>query len=130
MLLNGGSLGEVQILSPKSVALFGVNFLPGNREVPDMFVPAQRSNDLGLTGCGFSLGGGVVTNLATRRAPGSVGEYFWSGAAATNFWIDPQEDLAVVFMTQLVGWAPEKFFPSNACCAPWFIRPSPDGRRR
>ena len=52
-----------------------------------------------------------MTNLGTRLAPGSLGEYFWSGAASTNFWIDPREDLAVVFMTQLVGWSGDKFFP-------------------
>jgi len=110
MLLNGGTLDGVRILSPKTAALFGVNFLPGGKEVPAMMLPAQ-TDDLGLGGCGFSLAGGVVTNLGNRQTPGSVGEYFWSGAAATNFWIDPEEDLAVVFMTQLVGWDAKKFFP-------------------
>jgi len=37
------------------------------------------------------------------RLPGSKGEYFWGGAASTAFWIDPKEDLPVVFMTQVMG---------------------------
>jgi CubicO group peptidase (beta-lactamase class C family) len=42
-------------------------------------------------------------NVAKTRLPGSVGEYFWGGAASTAFWIDPAEDLTVVFMTQVMG---------------------------
>jgi CubicO group peptidase (beta-lactamase class C family) len=41
-------------------------------------------------------------DLARNHLPGSVGEYFWGGAAATAFWIDPKEHLAVVFMTQVM----------------------------
>ena len=110
MLLNGGSLDGARILSPKTVELFGVNFLPGGKEIADLLLPRQTI-DQGLDGCGFSLSGAVVVNQGMRRTPGSLGEYFWSGAAATNFWIDSKEDLAVVFMTQVIGWAPEKFFP-------------------
>lgn len=42
-------------------------------------------------------------NVAKTRLPGTLGEYFWGGAAATAFWIDPKEELAVVFMTQVMG---------------------------
>ena len=42
-------------------------------------------------------------NVARTRLPGTLGEYFWGGAASTAFWIDPKEDLAVVFMTQVMG---------------------------
>lgn len=111
MLLGGGALEGVRILSPKTVGLFGLNYLPGNRAVPEMMLPAQDQSDWGLRGCGASLGGGVVIDLAARRALGSLGEYFWSGAASTSFWIDPREDLAVVFMTQLVGWPSERSHP-------------------
>jgi CubicO group peptidase (beta-lactamase class C family) len=102
MMLNGGALDGVQILSPKTVALFSLNYLPGNREIADMALPGMFSES-GYAGVGFSLGCGVNVDVAKTRLPGSLGEYFWGGAAATAFWIDPQEQLTVVFMTQVIG---------------------------
>jgi CubicO group peptidase (beta-lactamase class C family) len=102
MMLNGGTLDGVQILSPKTVALFSLNYLPGGREVADMALPGMFSES-GYAGVGFSLGCGVNVDVAKTRLPGSLGEYFWGGAAATAFWIDPKEALTVVFMTQVIG---------------------------
>jgi CubicO group peptidase (beta-lactamase class C family) len=102
MMLNGGTLDGVQILSPKTVALFSLNHLPGGREVADMSLPGMFSES-GYAGVGFSLGCGVNVDVAKTRLPGSLGEYFWGGAAATAFWIDPKEELTVVFMTQVIG---------------------------
>jgi CubicO group peptidase (beta-lactamase class C family) len=102
MMLNGGTLDGVQVLSPKTVALFSLNYLPGGREVADMALPGMFSES-GYAGVGFSLGCGVNVDVAKTRLPGSVGEYFWGGAAATAFWIDPREELTVVFMTQVIG---------------------------
>ena len=102
MMLNGGTLDGVQILSPKTVALFSLNYLPGNREIADMALPGMFSES-GYAGVGFSLGCGVNIDVAKTRLPGSLGEYFWGGAAATAFWIDPKEKLTVVFMTQVIG---------------------------
>jgi CubicO group peptidase (beta-lactamase class C family) len=102
MMLNGGTLDGVQILSPKTVALFSLNYLPEGREVADMALPGMFSES-GYAGVGFSLGCGVNVDVAKTRLPGSVGEYFWGGAAATAFWIDPKEALTVVFMTQVIG---------------------------
>ena len=102
MMLNGGSLDGVQILSPKTVALFSLNYLPDGREVADMSLPGMFSES-GYAGVGFSLGCGVNVDVAKTRLPGSLGEYFWGGAAATAFWIDPKEELTVVFMTQVIG---------------------------
>jgi CubicO group peptidase (beta-lactamase class C family) len=102
MMLNGGTLDGVQILSPKTVALFSLNYLPDGREVADLAMPGMFSES-GYAGVGFSLGCGVNVNVAKTRLPGSLGEYFWGGAAATAFWIDPKEELAVVFMTQVMG---------------------------
>jgi CubicO group peptidase (beta-lactamase class C family) len=102
MMLNGGTLDGVQILSPKTVALFSLNYLPGGREVADMTLPGMFSES-GYAGVGFSLGCGVNIDVAKTRLPGSLGEYFWGGAAATAFWIDPKEELTVVFMTQVIG---------------------------
>jgi CubicO group peptidase (beta-lactamase class C family) len=54
-------------------------------------------------GVGFGLGFAVVFDPARTLMPSSVGEYYWGGAASTAFWIDPVEEIAVVFMTQLLG---------------------------
>ena len=102
MMLQGGALDGVQILSPKTVALFSLNHLPDNKELADMAPPGMFS-EAGYSGIGFSIGCGVNVNVAKTRLPGTLGEYFWGGAASTAFWIDPKEDLAVVFMTQVIG---------------------------
>jgi CubicO group peptidase (beta-lactamase class C family) len=102
MMLNGGSLDGMQILSPKTVALFSLNHLPNDGEVATMATPGAFS-ETSYAGVGFSIGCGVNVNVARTRLPGTLGEYFWGGAAATAFWIDPKEDLTVVFMTQVIG---------------------------
>ena len=102
MMLGGGTLEGVQILSPKTVALFSLNHLPQNSELADMAPPGLFS-EAGYSGIGFSIGCGVNINVAKTRLPGTLGEFFWGGAASTAFWIDPKEDLAVVFMTQVMG---------------------------
>jgi CubicO group peptidase (beta-lactamase class C family) len=102
MMLNGGALDGVQILSPKTVELFSLNHLPENRELASMAPPGAFSES-GYSGIGFSIGCGVNIDVAKTRLPGTLGEYFWGGAASTAFWIDPKEDLTVVFMTQVIG---------------------------
>jgi CubicO group peptidase (beta-lactamase class C family) len=102
MMLHGGTLDGVQILSPKTAALFSLNHLPNNKELADMAPPGLFS-EAGYSGIGFSIGCGVNINVAKTRLPGTLGEYFWGGAASTAFWIDPKEELAVVFMTQVIG---------------------------
>ena len=102
MMLGGGTLEGVQILSPKTVALFRLNHLPQNQELAGMAPPGAFSES-GYSGIGFSIGCGVNINVAKTRLPGTLGEFFWGGAASTAFWIDPKEDLAVVFMTQVMG---------------------------
>jgi CubicO group peptidase (beta-lactamase class C family) len=103
MMLNGGTLDGACILSSKTVEMFSRNFLPGGKLLSDMVAGEGMFTEAGYAGVGFSLGCGVTMDLAKTRLPGSVGEYFWGGAAATAFWIDPKEDLAVVFMTQVLG---------------------------
>ena len=102
MMLNGGTLDGVQILSPKTVQLFSLNHLPEGRDLVSMAPPGAFSES-GYDGIGFSIGCGVNVDVAKTRLPGSTGEYFWGGAASTAFWIDPKEDLTVVFMTQVMG---------------------------
>jgi len=102
MMLAGGTLDGVQILSPKTVELFSLNHLEGNQELAAMAPPGAFSES-GYSGIGFSIGCGVNIDVAKTRLPGTLGEYFWGGAASTAFWIDPKEDLTVVFMTQVMG---------------------------
>jgi CubicO group peptidase (beta-lactamase class C family) len=102
MLLNRGELDGVRLLSPKTVALFSLNHLPGGREMTEMGLAPGLFNEAGYAGVGFSLGCGVTVDVAKTRLPGTVGEFFWGGAASTAFWIDPAEDMTVVFMTQVL----------------------------
>ena len=66
MMVNGGTLDGVQILSPKTVALFSVNFLPGNEELVQMAPPGMFS-EAGYGGTGFSIGCGVTLDVARTR---------------------------------------------------------------
>src|SRR6202165_3381697 len=54
-------------------------------------------------GFGFGLGFAVRTEAGESAAEGSVGEMSWSGAGGTTFWIDPKENMFVVFMAQTVS---------------------------
>jgi CubicO group peptidase (beta-lactamase class C family) len=103
MMLGGGALDGVQILSPKTVALFGTNLLPGNKQLTEMVTSQSLFSESGYAGVGFSIGCSVTVDVARTRQPGTAGEFAWGGAASTAFWIDPKEDLAVVFMTQVMG---------------------------
>lgn len=89
MLLNGGELDGVRILSPTTVRLMATNHLP--REVGE-YSPGQ----------GFGLDFSVVLD-PVEAGTFSAGEYFWGGAAGTWFWIDPVEDLVFVGMIQQFG---------------------------
>ncbi len=103
MIAAGGTLEGAQILSPKTVAMFGLNLLPDNKLLTDMVAGESLFTEAGYNGIGFSIGCGVTVDVAKTRVPGTPGEFFWGGAASTAFWIDPKEELAVVFMTQVMG---------------------------
>jgi CubicO group peptidase (beta-lactamase class C family) len=51
---------------------------------------------------GFGLGFAVVRDPVRAQLPTSAGEYSWGGMASTAFWVNPAEQLVVVFLTQLV----------------------------
>jgi CubicO group peptidase (beta-lactamase class C family) len=100
MLLNGGSLDGVQILSPKTIELMTLNHLPDGKDLPAL----SRSlfSEVTYNGVGFGLGFAVTLDTARTMLAGSIGDYFWGGAASTYFWIDPREELIAIFMTQLM----------------------------
>ena len=103
MLLNGGELDGVRLLSPKTVELMITDHLPTGVSLPVQWGPRYR-----LAGYGFGLGFRVRTDLAKAQMPGSLGEYGWAGAYGTYFLIDPAEQLVAMFLPQLTGSA---FFP-------------------
>jgi CubicO group peptidase (beta-lactamase class C family) len=100
LLLNGGELGGVRLLGPKTIALMASNHLPGGRDLTEM--STSMFSEAGYAGIGFGLGFSVTMSPAKTMIAGSVGEYAWGGAASTAFWIDPAEDLIAIFMTQLL----------------------------
>jgi CubicO group peptidase (beta-lactamase class C family) len=99
-LLNGGTLGDVRLLSPKTIALMAANHLPGGRDLTEM--SKSLFSEASYAGVGFGLGFSVTMDPAKTLIPGTAGEYAWGGAASTAFWIDPREQLIAIFMTQLL----------------------------
>ncbi len=86
MMINKGSANGKLFLSPKTVEIMTMN------QVGDLYqAPGQ----------GFGLGFGVTTDLADGKSLGSVGQFYWGGAYSTYFFIDPQESLIAILMTQL-----------------------------
>jgi CubicO group peptidase (beta-lactamase class C family) len=90
MMLNGGELDGVRVLSPKTVSLMTMNHLG---DLPMGF---------GRKGGGFGLGFGLILDPGSFGGVGSAGEYSWGGVAGTRFWVNPQEKLIGIFMVQSV----------------------------
>lgn len=87
MLLNGGELDGIRIISPKTVELLTVNHL----------VDIHFRN-----GEGISLAFDVLMDVGARGTPGSVGDFGWGGAYHSTYWVSPTDRLVVVFFTQLI----------------------------
>lgn len=100
MLLNGGELDGVRLLGPKTLALMTANHLPGGVDLPRM--SRSMFSEATYEGVGFGLGFATTLTPATTLIPGSAGDFFWGGAASTFFWVDPQEDLIGLFLTQML----------------------------
>ena len=98
MIRRGGRYNDVQILGRKTVELMLRNHLSG-----DMASMGQPTfSEMPMEGIGFGLGGAILLDTAKAQILGSEGEFTWGGMASTAFWIDPAEELSVVFMTQLI----------------------------
>jgi CubicO group peptidase (beta-lactamase class C family) len=100
MLLNGGELDGVRILGRKTVELMSTNHLPRNGELQDYAM--GTFGETAFEGVGFGLTMAVSLGPTEGATVGSPGDYYWGGAASTIFWIDPLEELTVIFMTQLM----------------------------
>lgn len=98
MLLNGGIFNGHRLLSPLTVELMTSNLLPET-------VPGRQLSP----GSGFGIDLGVVTDATLLDTPSSNGEFYWSGAVTTLFWVDPQEELIVLLFTQYAPWDAERY---------------------
>jgi len=101
MLLNGGELEGVRILSPKTIALMTSDQLPANTErhtpvatLLGAFGPVPEM------GTSFGLGFAIRVDPGRNPVPGSVGDFSWAGITGTYFWVDPKEKLVTVLMVQ------------------------------
>ena len=98
MIRCGGRYNDAQILGRKTVELMLRNHLSG-----DMASMGQPTfSEMPMEGIGFGLGGAILLDPVKAQILGSEGEFTWGGMASTAFWIDPKEELSVVFMTQLI----------------------------
>ena len=95
MLLNEGESGDVRIIGRKTLEFMTLNHIK-----PELLPLAIGINE--IPGRGFGLGFDVVIDPAQTGVTNSLGNFGWSGAAATNFWVDPQEQLVGIIMTQLM----------------------------
>ncbi|HKX43809.1 MAG TPA: serine hydrolase domain-containing protein [Burkholderiaceae bacterium] len=93
MLMGGGRCGGVRVLGPKTVEAMTADHLGAIPQSPGI-MPA---------GHGFGLGFAVMTAAGQHTEPGSVGAYGWSGAGGTSFFVDPQESLFALVLTQAPG---------------------------
>ena len=79
-----------------------MNHLPSGAEIADMMPASDLFNETGYRGVGFGLGVAVMQNLSHAALPGSIGEYGWGGLAGTFFFVDPREEMILIFMTQVI----------------------------
>jgi len=106
MLLNHGELDGVRIVGRKTLELMTMNHLPGGSDLAAM----SRSlfSEAANAGTGFGLGFAVNLDPARSMVMGSAGEFYWGGMFSTAFFVDPVEQVTMVFMTQL---SPSSVYP-------------------
>ncbi len=96
MLLGGGALGSVRILKATTVQLMATDHL--DPEITErFFLPGK-----GSVGFGFDFAVRTTPPRDSAENRGTVGEFFWDGAASTLFWVDPANDLAAVLFVQVM----------------------------
>jgi CubicO group peptidase (beta-lactamase class C family) len=106
MLRRRGELGGARILGPRTIELMHRNHLAGGKDLSQMAIGAF--SETAYEGVGFGLGFAMTLGQVEAGGLGG-GEYYWGGAASTIFWVDPNEDMVVIFMTQLMPSATFNF---------------------
>jgi len=99
-LRNGGELDGHRIIGRKTLEFMTSNHLPGGGDLSDCgrALFSETAND----GIGFGLGFSVVVDPTKAQVMSQKGEFAWGGAASTAFWVDPVEDITMIFLTQLL----------------------------
>ncbi len=99
MLRRGGELDGARILGPRTLEMMHMNHLKGGKDLTQMALGSfsETANE----GVGFGLGFASTMGVVETGGLG-VGDYYWGGAASTIFFVDPKEDMTMVFMTQLM----------------------------
>ncbi len=105
----GGELDGVRLLGQRTVAYMTRNHLPGGADLEAFGRPLNA--EAPFRGVGFGLGFAVVIDAAAGKALDSDGAYSWGGMASTAFWVDPAEELAVCFYTQLMPSSANRIRP-------------------
>ncbi|MYS24253.1 MULTISPECIES: serine hydrolase domain-containing protein [unclassified Streptomyces] len=100
MLLGRGALDDVRLLGSRTVDFMTRNHLPGGADLESF--GRRLFSETSYEGTGFGLGFSVIDNPLALHALASQGEYGWGGAASTAFWVDPAEEITVMFFTQLL----------------------------
>jgi CubicO group peptidase (beta-lactamase class C family) len=100
MLLNGGTLDGQRIIGSRTLDFMTGNHLPGGADMSE-FATGSFS-ETAYEGVGFGLGFANKLNARKSGVPATNGSFFWGGLASTLFWVDPAEELVVIFMTQLI----------------------------
>ena len=99
MLRRGGELDGARIIGSRTLKLMTMNHLPGGKDLTGLALGAF--SETAYEGTGFGLGFATTLDEVTSGGFGA-GDYFWGGLASTIFWVDPKEDMVVIFMTQLM----------------------------
>ncbi len=98
LLLGRGTIDDLNLLDPASVDLMTSNQLPG--DLPSMGCPIHSKMD--MAGIGYGYGVSVLIDAEKAAVHGSTGDYGWGGVANTYFWVDPRQEMIVLFMSQLL----------------------------
>ncbi len=99
MLRRGGELDGTRIIGPRTLSFMTRNHLAGGQSLAELSI--DSFSETTPMGVGFGLGFAMTVDGVRAGTP-SEGDYYWGGAASTIFWIDPREDLVVIFLTQLL----------------------------
>jgi CubicO group peptidase (beta-lactamase class C family) len=100
MLLAGGTLDGQRIIGRRTLDLMVANHLPGGADIASLSMSgfSETHNE----GVGFGLGFARKIDPVRNGYPATEGSYYWGGLASTLFWVDPAEELIVLFLTQLI----------------------------
>jgi CubicO group peptidase (beta-lactamase class C family) len=101
MLANVGVADGRRYLSRKTIELMTMNHLPDGRSIWDHNIQ-PLSDETHRQGAGFGLGFAINLDSVKSQIVGAPGQYTWAGMASTEYWVDPAEEVVVIFMTQLL----------------------------